>query len=141
MNNEVELVGDRPEMVQRMLKFLYKSDYNDHTNGLHPLEVNASMYEIANKYSVHHLKDLAIHKFLIALNGPLLSEDLFPHFLKAVKIIYSPSASSDRGLRDHLIDVFKANRVGLRGHEEFMALTESGLGNNSFAGDVIRAVM
>ena len=125
-------------MIQCMLEFLYQRDYYDHMDGFHPLEVNARMYSIADKYRVCHLKDFAIHKFLVALDDLVLSADLLPHFLKAVEIIYSSNTSSDRGLHDQLVPVFRANRFALRDHEGFMALIKSDLGNNGLVDDFIR---
>ena len=124
-----------------MLEFLYRGDYDDDVDPLHPLEYNANMYGLAEEFRIYNLKDLSVHKFLVALNGPVISTDLLGPFLKATEVIYSTTPSSDRGLRDQVMTVLQANKVALKNHDGFMALTESGIGNGTFAGDVIRAFM
>ena len=50
-----------------MLSYFYDRNYEDNTNGKNPLEFNAGMYAIADKYDVPLFKGLAEMKFSAAI--------------------------------------------------------------------------
>lgn len=49
----IELRGDEPAAVERMIQFFYTHDYDDvATEGLNSIELNAQVYATAEKYEV-----------------------------------------------------------------------------------------
>ena len=76
-----------PEMIYQMLSCFYDRNYEDDTNCKNPLDFNAVMYAIADKYDVPLLKDLAEMKFSAAIVKRTTT--MTPHLVKAIKIVYS----------------------------------------------------
>ena len=93
------------------------------------------MYAIADKYGVGLLKDLAVGKFLLALENK--GATALPSFIAAIKVIYTTTLGSDRGLRDSIKPTLLSYRQQLRDSDDFMAMILSGLGDGEFAVDVI----
>ena len=93
------------------------------------------MYAMADNYDMSFLKDLSTTTFQAQLDGPVV----MPRFLKAVRIIYTTTLSSDRRLRDLLVPVLKEHRNALNGDAGFLDLIKSGFAEGDFAVDCIAA--
>ena len=140
----VKLLEDDPTLVHQMLVFLYSCDYDDAAHHLtqHPFEFNARMYALADKYGIEDLKDFA--KYSLSQWLPLPgSRSAFeaPGFVKALRVIYTTTLSSDRGLRDLVIPAIKQCRVELRKNSDFVEMLSSGWGDGEFAMDVFDALL
>ncbi|KAL9117305.1 MAG: hypothetical protein Q9187_006161 [Circinaria calcarea] len=118
---EVNLVEDEPEMIDRMLDYLYRLDYSD----LVPptlnmsegrLIVNARMYALADKYEIWALKELAKQKSINALEEDWSGES----FLTALEIVWTTTPYSDRGLRDCFLTAITTHKLDLYKREGFM---------------------
>ncbi|KAK0516987.1 hypothetical protein JMJ35_000142 [Cladonia borealis] len=139
----VKLPEDDPTLVHQMLVFLYSCDYDDgaHRPTQHPYEFNARMYALADKYGIEDLKDFAKHSLSLWLPSCGYGSALFDAsmFVKALKVIYTTTLSSDRALRDLVIPAIKTHRIELRG--DFVEMLSSGLGDGEFAMDVFDALL
>lgn len=140
----VELQEDDPRLVYQMLVFLYSCGYDDDAYPFtqHPFDFNARMYALADKYGIEDLKDFAKNSFSLSLSLP--GADLafeVPDFVKALRVIYTATLSSDRGLRDLVIPAIKQCRVDLRKDSDFVEMLSSGLGDGEFAMDVFDALL
>ena len=126
-----------------MLVFLYSYGYDDAAHPTqHPYEFNARMYALADKYGIGDLEDFASNSLsqLLPCPGGQRTIDA-PNFVKALKVIYTTTLNSDRGLRDLVIPAIKRCRVDLRDNAEFMEMLGSGLDDGGFAADVFDALL
>ena len=135
VSGEINLQEDDPDMVDRMLCFLYTSDYQDIAQGGRPLLVDAKMYAIGDKYGINGLKSHAKAKFSDALDA---GWDIVS-FPEVIETVYTTTPASDRGLRDCLAPVLLEHKEELRGHEGFVSLIKNKLSDGEFAMDVIHA--
>ena len=137
----VKLPEDDPILVHHMLVFIYSCDYDDgaHRPTQHPFEFNARMYALADKYGIDDLKDIA--KFSLSLSLPLLGAFNIPIFVKALRVIYTTTLSSDRGLRELVIPAIKQFMFDLRKNYDFVEMLSSGFGDGEFARDVFDALL
>lgn len=117
--------------------YFYSCDYHGFT---HTLDFNASMYAMADKYDVDGLKELAKHKLFQQLGCCDPDELPIPGLILAIKLIYTSTPNSDRGLRDLLTPVLIDHRVALRKDSGYMALIKSGFADGEFAADVVDAL-
>lgn len=118
---EVNLTEDEPEIIDRMLDYLYRLDYSD----LPPptpqmcegrLTVNACMYALGDKYEIWALKELAKQKSIKALEEDWSGES----FLTALEIVWTTTPHSDRELRDCFLTAITTHRAELHNREGFM---------------------
>ena len=137
----VKLPEDDPALVHEMLVFLYSCDYDDEAEILdqHPFEFNARMYGLADKFGIGDLKDFAKYSLSRWLAPELPFE--IPEFVKGLRVIYSTTLSSDRGLRDLVIPALKELRADLRDDSDFVEMLSSGWGDGEFAMDVFDAML
>ena len=125
-----------------MLVFLYSCGYDDTHPTQHPYEFNARMYALADKYGIEDLKDFAKYTLSLLLPYPLDRRSFNARkFVKALRVIYTTTLSSDRGLRDLVIPAIKHCRVDLRNNADFMEMLGSGLDDGGFAADVFDALL
>ena len=125
-----------------MLVFLYSCDHDDEADQ-YPYEFNARMYALADKYGIEDLKDLAkylLSRWLPSSGDGSASFDA-PLFVKALRVIYTTTLSSDWGLRDLVIPAIKRFRVDLREDSDFVEMLSSGWGDGEFALDVFDALL
>ncbi len=113
-----------------MLLYLYKSDYPDDVGLYEPLILNASMYALADRYDIEHLKTLAKEKFLDLVNRHAIDDT----FTGAVYVVYNSTLPSDRGLRDCIAPKMRKNWVALRKNDTFMDVVKS---NGDIAIDMV----
>ena len=147
----VKLPEDDPALVHEMLVFLYSCDYNEEalyscdydetqTSTQHPFEFNARMYGLADKFGIEDLKDFAKYSLSQWL-APSVPYNDTSTFVKGLRVIYTTTLSSDRGLRDLVIPAFKQDRFDLRKDPDFVELLSSGWGDGEFAMDVFDALL
>lgn len=98
---------------------------------------DARVYAIADKYGVGLLKDLAKQNFATAITGTTAAD--IPSFIEAIRVIYTSTLGSDRGLRDCILPKLQELKQQLRDSNEFMDLMLSGLGDGEFEVEVIDA--
>lgn len=133
----IELKEEDPQYAGILLRYFYAHDYQIDDNGKPPLVAHARVYAIADKYGVGLLKDLAQKKFTMAITKTRDTD--IPSFIAAIKVIYTSTVGSDRGLRDCLLPKLEYYKQQLRDSDEFMALILSGLGDGELAVEVIDA--
>ena len=139
----VKLPEDDPALVHQMLVFLYSCDYDEEnqTSAQHPFEFNARLYGLADKYGIEDLKDFAkysLSRWLDPLGSPPFA---ISDLVKALRVIYTNTLSSDRGLRDLVIPAFKDYRIILREDPDFVEMLSSGWGDGELAMDVFDALL
>jgi len=124
----IELKEDDFRVVEAMLHFMYRFDYDGSGNDqgrVSPMLFNVQVYGIADKYGILALKSVAKEKFDKAVRTCWDMDD----FAHVITEIYSSTPSTDRGLRDTVVDVALTDR-GLRdtvvdvAHEHIRALLE-----------------
>lgn len=117
-----------------MLRFMYTFDYdgsgNDHER-VSPMIFNAEVYSIADKYGVEALKTRAKEKFDKAV-WTCWDMDDFP---RAITEVYSSTPSTDRGLRDAVVEITFQNINTLLKKPDFQDVLEDTVG---FAADVTK---
>lgn len=94
----VVLKEDNPQIVRLMLNYFYGSDYHAEPGpdqGLSDLETHAAVYGIGEKYGALDMKTLAAKKF-----GQSAATMTYEDLLRAIRLVYDLTPSSDRGLRD-----------------------------------------
>lgn len=127
-----------------MLVFLYSCYYDESADSeaQHEFEFNARMYGLGDKYGIEDLKDFA--KDCLSL-WPLSPGGWEPSersiYVKGLRVIYTTTLSSDRGLRDLVIPAFKHDMVDLREDPDFVEMLSSGWGDGEFAMDVFDALL
>ena len=113
----ITLSDDDPDTVERMLSYLYCSDYEsgeDSSSGFN----NARVYAIAEKYDIPLLKELAKERFV------KWAEDNWSHrdFPAVAREVYESTLSSDRGLRDVVSRLYVEHGKDLVGTAGFVNL-------------------
>ena len=126
----INLEDDDPELVEKMILYLYKCDYPNGAGGDRPLVLHAKMYALGDKYDIEHLKHLSRDYFSGFLDGHALDDD----FVNAVATIYNTTLPSDRGLRDCVAPKMKEHWGELRADDKFMDIVKS---NNDIAIDLL----
>ena len=138
----VKLQEDDATLVHQMLVFLYSGHYDDDHPNKYSYEFNARMYALGDKYGIEDLKDFA--KYTLSQWLPYPGDrrtSRAPELVEALRVIYTTTLSSDRGLRDLVLPAIGHCRVDLRNDPEFMKLLSSGLDDGGFATDVFDALL
>ena len=128
-----------------MLVFLYSNYYEEAADisNQHPLEFNARMYGLADKYRIEDLKDFAKWAFSLWLPSTSYGKAQFKTsiFVKALRVIYTTTLNSDRPLCDLVFPVIKDYSIDLRDDSGFVEMLSSGFGDGEFARDVFDALL
>ncbi|OCL13437.1 hypothetical protein AOQ84DRAFT_274788, partial [Glonium stellatum] len=129
-NRTIELNDDDVSVVEAMLHFMYRFDYDDNAHGqVSPAVFNAKVYSLADKYDLSALKLHAKEKFDKAVENCWSADD-FPHVISEV---YSSTPATDRGLRNVVMRVVYEHLDLLLEKQEFTNMLEETTG---FAADV-----
>ena len=131
---EITLEEDDPDIVDRMIEFLYRLDYDDQPSS-ECLTINALVYAMAEKYAILSLKELAKKKMGEAMKKRDWGLETL---VAALSVVWSTTPQSDRGLRDQLtplIQEFKSNLAA--GNVFFEAIRNNG----DLAVDIVRALI
>ena len=135
----LELVDNVPEIIARVLQYLYTLDYEDspklssgqvHHGGLESASIiNTLVYAAADKYEVAGLKEVTGIKFEKSLKEGKNSCST----LAAIPLVYSTTPFSDKGLRQILLSHVYSHRVELQTDAFASLLSEEA----DFAADVV----
>ncbi|KAK5709696.1 hypothetical protein LTR17_019572 [Elasticomyces elasticus] len=123
--NVVTLHEDQAEVIDQMIRYMYKNDYKDDESDMDPRVFNVRMVAVAEKYFVDNLAELAISKLAEQVSEGMSSSG----WADAIEVAYATTTDSNHGLRDILFD-FVINRVGNLldpddpKHTDFRAMTE-----------------
>lgn len=109
---------DDPEIVDRMIDYLYRLDYDDQPETASTVEhdenelangrlvINALVYAVADKYEIWSLKDVAMNK-----TADLVAKEWNnDSFITALCVVWTTTPQCDRGLRNLFITVLCTNR-------------------------------
>ncbi|KAK3621433.1 hypothetical protein LTR22_025186, partial [Elasticomyces elasticus] len=96
--NVVTLHEDQPEVIDQMIEYMYKNDYEDDESDTDPRVFNVRMVAVAEKYFVDNLAQLAIDKLVYRLNEVCGSDG----WAAAIEVAYATTTDSDLKLRDNL---------------------------------------
>ena len=127
---------DDPDIVDCMVEYLYRLDYDDQASSAHGyLTVHALVYAMAEKYEIMSLKELAKSKMAEAIKrGNWFLES----FVQALQVIWATTPESDRGLRDQVIPVFMKHKEKMKKDKLFIEMIRS---NGDLAVDIIQALL
>lgn len=128
----VELKEDDFRVVEAMLHFMYRFDYDGSGNDqgrVSPMLFNVQVYGIADKYGILALKSVAKEKFDKAVRTCWDMDD----FAHVITEIYSSTPPTDRGLRGIVVDVAHEHIRALLEKDDFRGVLEETAG---FAADV-----
>ncbi|KAI6749659.1 hypothetical protein HG530_015073 [Fusarium avenaceum] len=118
------------DVVKAMVYFMYHFDYKTPEDSS-SLILNTKVYQIADKYGIKSLKELAAVKFGRAAETYRGSDD----FLTAITLVYTTTPSTDMGLQNSiLVTTFEIYEVISRRSEFYEALKT----NPDFANDLTR---
>ncbi|KAM5432313.1 hypothetical protein McanMca71_007888 [Microsporum canis] len=132
--NVVDLSKDDPATIEAMVRFMYEADYDgsgSNRGRISPMLFNARVYEVAEKYSILHLKERAKTKFKDAVRTCWDMDDFSP----AIKEVYTNTPSIDRGLRDIISQTAFQNIESLLRKDDFQSVLVEYPG---FSADVVR---
>lgn len=119
----IELKEDDFRVVEAMLHFMYRFDYDGSGNDqgrVSPMLFNVQVYGIADKYGILALKSVAKEKFDKAVRTCWDMDD----FAHVITEIYSSTPSTDRGLRDTVVDVAHEHIRALLEKDDFRGVLE-----------------
>lgn len=113
-----------------MVYFMYHFDYET-TEDSSALILNTKVYQIADKYGIDSLKELAASKFCDATKK-FWGSDEFPI---AVTLAYTTTLPTDMGLRNSILVTTFDNFDDIMGRNEFCETLKT---NQDFATDLVR---
>lgn len=126
MTGSIRLQENGPWLTGLLLRFFYTHDYQIDIGDCqiddrrYPLSAHARMYAMADKYRVPLLIDLAQEKLAPVSKG--LAIAAIPYFADAIRIVFTSTLPSDRGLCNTVIPTLIALLQELRDSEDFMSL-------------------
>ncbi|KAF7504609.1 hypothetical protein GJ744_002036 [Endocarpon pusillum] len=142
-NQSVTLEEDDPQMVARLIVFLYSRTYpmtgkdakksadsvrrllasndqayRDQSEDEKLLTFHASLYGVADKFECHELKELCQNAYIWGLHGSFS----IPDFISSIKVVYETTPETDIGLRKWAVFVAQGYKAMLQSHPSFKAL-------------------
>jgi hypothetical protein len=118
------------DVVEAMVYFMYHFDYKT-TEDSSALILNTKVYQIADKYGIGSLKELAASKFRDATKTFWRSDE----FPMAVTLTYTTTLPTDMGLRKSILVTTFDNFDDIMGLNEFCETLKT---NQDFATDLVR---
>lgn len=118
---------DDPDIVDRMIDYLYRLDYDDQPNSASKkpsdgrLVTNSLVYALADKYEIWSLKEVAKTKIAKLINEEWNDDS----FLAAVETAWTTTPQSDRGLRELFIPVLREHKTELITKEMYIEAVRS----------------
>ncbi|KAK5709695.1 hypothetical protein LTR17_019571 [Elasticomyces elasticus] len=97
----VEIHDDNPTVIDKMIHYIYKTEYEDADTELAPVLLNVRIVAAAEKYFVKFLAPLAVSKLNYHVEDSWETEA----FADAIAEAYTTTHDSDRELRDTLLKV------------------------------------
>ncbi|KAM0804340.1 hypothetical protein BDR22DRAFT_835671 [Usnea florida] len=138
--HHVHLGQEDPALVDRMITFIYTSEYPNPTGeeifgvlydvDALALPVHAAMYALGDFYGVRSLKWVAKGKFKRLMRSwyPLVDNTMHSAklraFIQAIRVVYTTTPEHDRGLRDFVVELLPGLFRGLVEMEEFKGLVD-----------------
>lgn len=130
ITGEIVLHEDDPEIVDRMIDFLYRQDYDDEGSSL---ETHAQVYAIADKYEILSLKEWAALKSRRALKRT--SKDDADRVAAALEVVWTTTPQQDGGLRSLFLLWVGDNLDKVLDSERYVEVVK---GHTDLAMDIIR---
>ena len=121
----INLKGHNPEIVDRMIDYLYTYDYSTTSSTAGPLEINARVYQMADKYEILSLKDAALLKSRMALSSvpkPESGGSESADFAAALEIVWTTTPKHDRGLRDQFLRWIGDHQKAILSNDSYTAI-------------------
>ncbi|KAK3166703.1 hypothetical protein OEA41_009828 [Lepraria neglecta] len=129
---ETSLPDNDPFMVRRMLDHAYMRLYpetkspscspeKEEATYMSKLSTYVQMYALGEKYGMEGLKEEAAWRFQENLK-PLRLRSELPGMLEVVPAIYTTTPESDRGLRDHVVNICASGWKLIKTVPEFKAI-------------------
>lgn len=118
---------DDPDIVDRMIDYLYRLDYDDQPNSASQkssdgrLVINSLVYALADKYEIWSLKEIAKQKIAKLIDKEWNDDS----FLAALEIVWTTTPQSDRGLRALFIPVLADHKKELITKEMYVEAVRS----------------
>lgn len=122
-----------PDVLDKVLSYIYKHDYQVEAKSavtLHP-----EVYKLADYLDMQTLKQVVRKKFSEALRV----DWEVASFTKALRVIYTTTPPTDRGLRDIAKAHLGQHKKTLREHKAFTDLVEANFADGRFVMDVLDA--
>ncbi|EFR02047.1 BTB/POZ domain-containing protein [Nannizzia gypsea CBS 118893] len=132
--NVIDLSKDDPYTIKAMVRFIYETDYDgsgSNRGRISPMLFNARMYEVAERYSIPHLKERAKGKFTDAVHTYWDMDDFSPAIIE----VYTSTPSTNRGLRD-IISQTAFQHIGSLLHKDDFQLVL--VEHAGFSADIVR---
>jgi hypothetical protein len=115
-------LDDDPNVLQALLSYFYKLNYDDTMRGAIPIQqYTVYVYSIADKYDVPRLQDMTAEKFENICDAVEDSDD----FIDAVYAIHSSTNPNDRRLRNVVLPAIQDNISWLLELEKFKTLVDA----------------
>ncbi len=133
----IELKEDDFHIVETMLYFMYTFDYDESrkdTGQVSPMLFHVQVYGTADKYGVMPLRSVAKVMFNKAVRTCWDMDD----FARVIAEVYSSTPSTDRGLRDIVVEVAHEHIEALLKKVDFRVVLEETAG---FAADVTQLMV
>ncbi|KAK4894438.1 hypothetical protein LTR27_007324 [Elasticomyces elasticus] len=130
----VEIHDDDPTVIDKMIHFIYKTEYDDADTEVAPVLLNVRIVAAVEKYFVKFLAHLAISKFNYYVEDAWETEA----FADAIAEAYTTTHDSDRELRDTLLKVVVKHADDLFDQQqtEYAHFQEMGAKTPSFSMEV-----
>jgi len=125
--------GDKAKMIPDDQDQIVDEDQPEGANPV-PLQINAQMYIIADKYEIQALKDLAVTKYKQVSSETWNSSA----FTESALLVYNNTVETDRMLRDVIVEEASKNVKTLLDCGEFVKLLK---GQSDLAVEVLRKVV
>lgn len=129
----LNLVDDKPDIVEKLIQILYTRDYDDgksRPDG-EALITNIALYVAGDKFDVAALKTLAEKdESAVAVAWKSVS------FIPSLRLLYAETPESDRLLKDVAIKAAASHAKELVKNNEFMKLCKE---NGEIGADVLEA--
>lgn len=141
---ELNLPAEEEFLLRRLLCYCYTTGYNDEPYDdendpppqteappyVNRLDLNAQMYNIADKYDIPSLKEKAAEKFDAAVREMLANEgknqhtgaSLVDEVIEAIPTIYASTPDEDHRLRGEAVRVVQCNRREFYDHPDLKDL-------------------
>jgi hypothetical protein len=126
----INLEDDEPEIVSKMIDFLYTAKYADDPQ-TDLLMQSVKIYVIGEKYDVPTLKHYAKWKFDDAIHSKWNAKS----FAAALKLMYEETPDKDRLLKDMAIDAAGYHMKELLASEDFAAVCQE---NGQIAFEILK---
>ncbi|KAK4963380.1 hypothetical protein LTR10_001008 [Elasticomyces elasticus] len=130
----VEIHDDDPTVIDKMIHYIYKTEYDDADTEVAPVLLNVRVVAAAEKYFVKFLAPFAVSKLKYHVEGAWETDA----FVDAIGEAYTTTHDSDRELRDTLLKVVvgRANMLFNKEFEKYAHFQDMAAKTPSFSMEV-----